>query len=514
MASNQSRKPVSASDQSLAGESCFLPPLDLISSPSISKTQLQATFKAKREYHKGCTSLRKNKDADATKHLRNAVGQAPKYAMAWVTLGQVLEREQLNDEARRACLQASTVEATYVPAHLCLANMAARDRTWDEVLRLSSRAIELDPSNNALAYELRAAALLNLHQWEGAEKSALRAVELDTKNLDPRTHFVLAQVYEAEGKSTREILQLREYLHYAQNSADIAAVRQALARLETPGAPVSALVQTVLDSGKVPGSRWAPADIDEFIPPVLSAACPLAGVLEKTSRRAEDLIDDLERFSANERIELTDTSKDGKKRTSTSREADYVAQISRGSHGYPHVEEYRSSLPDGQAAVLDSGIAAFALIFHPTHIANFAFRCEGQTELRGMSVWQLHFEENPDPEKAFTAIRVGRSVFLPRFKGRAWVATNGGEVLRVETDLLSPIPQVDLQLEHMIIDYAPVEFNKGQARLWLPESTTVYLAYRGHHYERTHRFSQFQLFQVDEIETVKAPVSQKNRFMP
>jgi hypothetical protein len=167
------------------------------------------------------------------------------------------------------------------------------------------------------------------------------------------------------------------------------------------------------------------------------------------------------------------------------------------------VDEYRSGTDEAHAFVLDSGIAAFALIFHPTHIDNFQFRCEGLTEFRGASAWQLHFEESADMNKAFTAIQIGRSVYLPRFKGRAWIAASSGEALRIETDLLSPIPQIDLQLEHMVIDYAPVEFPNRQTRLWLPRSTDVYLAYRGHHYERTHAFSHFQLFSVDSSETIR-----------
>src|SRR5215469_14167362 len=162
MERNNPHKPVSAPDHSLEGESCLLPPLDLISSPVISTTQLQATFKAKWAYHKACASVRKKNDADAAKHLRDAVSQAPKYAMAWVTLAQVLDREQRNDEARRACLQASTVDATYIPAYLCLADMAARDHAWNEVLKLSSRGVDLIPSKNALAYKFRPPAFLNL----------------------------------------------------------------------------------------------------------------------------------------------------------------------------------------------------------------------------------------------------------------------------------------------------------------------------------------------------------------
>ncbi len=172
----------------------------------------------------------------------------------------------------------------------------------------------------------------------------------------------------------------------------------------------------------------------------------------------------------------------------------------------PDIPESRSTDQEqaiGKRRFQTSALQPFALIFYPTHIGEFEFRCEGLTELSGSSVWQLHFQESADLNRPFTAITIGRSVYLPRFKGRAWVASSNGEVLRIETDLVSPIPQIELQLEHMVIEYAPIDFSARQERLWLPKSTDVYLAYHGHHYERTHIFSQFRLFSVDSSETVK-----------
>jgi Tfp pilus assembly protein PilF len=493
-------------DGKATDENCLLPPLASITSPSVEATQLQIAANARTEYEKACRALREKKTSDAEKHLRKAVTESPKYTAAWVTLGQVLGLERRVDEARRACLQGVTVDTTYVPAYLCLADIAARELGWDEVLRFTARAIELDPSSNAVAYEYHAAALLNLHDVAAAEKSGVRAVEIDFKHSDPRALFVLAQIYEAKGDTASEVAELREYLKYAKDSSDIVFIKQALAKLESSRGPAgdSTPLRAVFETPRIPTPRWAPVDVDEWIPPVLSAAaCPLPKILEQARNRTEDLIDNLQRFSAAERIELTDTGRNGHKRSSSAAEVNYVAEISQTSDGYPRVDEYRSGADEAQASVLDSGIAAFALIFHPTHIDNFQFRCEGLTELRGASAWQLHFEENADTNKAFTAIHVGRSLYLPRFKGRAWIAASSGEVLRIETDLLSPIPQINLQLEHMVIDYAPVEFPTRQVRLWLPRSTDVYLAYRGHHYQRTHTFSRFQLFSVDSSETIR-----------
>jgi hypothetical protein len=493
---------------------CLLPPLTLTNSPTIAADQLRIAAKARKEYHQACAVLKNTKIVDAERHLRKAVKEDLKYSAAWVTLGQVLATQGRNDEARGACFQGTIADPRYVPAFLCLADMAARAHAWDEVLKLSGRAIELDPSANAVAYEYHAAANLNLNNLAGAEKSGLRAVATDKDHREPRVHFVLAQIYEAKGDDANEAVQLREYLKYSGSADDIAMVEQYLSKLEGRTARIGNV--DLLSGGKLEGSvrsstgEVGPPDIDVAVPPVINGACPLTKILKEASNRTLDLIESLQRFSANERIEQIDIDKDGKRRNSTAQEMNYVVQIERNSYGYPSVQEYRNTSPQ-QTSVMDSGTAAFALIFHAAHVENFDFRCEGLTELQGSAAWQVHFEESADPNKAFIAIRIGGSVYLPKFKGRAWITTSGYDVLRIETDLVAPIPNVNLQRMHQVINYSPVEFPKRHVRLWLPESTSLYIAYRGRRYERVHRFSQFQVFSVDSAEAVKEPSPAKFR---
>jgi tetratricopeptide (TPR) repeat protein len=216
-------------------DTCLLPPLTLMSRPTVAAQQLQVPQKAKKDYQEACAHLKDGKTADAEKRLRKAVQEYPKYSAAWVTLGQVLAAQQRTDEARTACGQASTVDSKYVPAYLCLADLALRAHNWNEVLKQSNQALEIDPNSNALAYEYSAAANLNLHHLSDAEKSALRAVDIDKTHREPRVYFVLAQIYEAKGDSSNEAVQLREYLKYASNPDDVAMVEQYLSELEKQG---------------------------------------------------------------------------------------------------------------------------------------------------------------------------------------------------------------------------------------------------------------------------------------
>src|SRR5581483_5444859 len=492
-------------------DACLLPPLTFMRAASVSAQQLQIPLKARKEYGEACTVLRKNKMAEAESHLRKAVEEFPKYAAAWVTLGQVLAGLQRMEEARNACTQAAAADPSYVPSYLCLADVAARLHAWEDVLKLSAHALALDRVTDPIAYEYDAVANLKLHNLAEAEKSAMRAVNIDSDHHEPRIFFVLAQIYEAKGDVTNEVAQLRQYVKYVKNSDDVAAIQQWIAKLEPPRNVERTDLSTRNPTANFPAMArtWGPPDVDEVIPPADgNSACPLPQILTETSKRTLDLIDNLQRFSASERIEQTDTDKHGKSRTANAQVVNYVAQIQQNSSGYPSIKEYRvGGDASRRLSLVDTGTAALALIFHPSHLGNFDFRCEGATQLQSTPAYQLHFEERADPNQAFQAIQVENSMYLPRLKGRAWISVDAYDVIRIETDLVAPVPKIDLQLEHFLVSYAPVDFESRHVRLWLPQSASLYLAYRGHRYQRLHTFSDFQLFSVDAAQAVKEPVT-------
>jgi hypothetical protein len=258
----------------------------------------------------------------------------------------------------------------------------------------------------------------------------------------------------------------------------------------------------------VPARGWSPEDIDAVVPPVSNdTPCPLEQVLHEASQQALQFVDNLQRFSARERIEHIEFGKDGNKHNSPAQLVNYVAEIQHNAQAL-WVDEYRTGethTESDQPLLTDTGTAAFALIFHPRLVGNFNIRCEGKAGFRGTPAWQLRFEESADPKKSFHVIRIKNSVYPLRFKGRAWIAAEGYEVLRIQTDLIAPIPQIDLQVEHLDITYAPVAFEKGNLKLWLPESASLYIAYHGHRYARLHNFNQFHLFAITTEQTVKTP---------
>jgi tetratricopeptide (TPR) repeat protein len=225
-------KPVSS--KIAKDDNCFLPPLNGLRPAPVRIADLQIPAKAQREHEDGCAALRNNKIVEAENHFRKAVKQWPKYLATWVVLGQLLEAQQKTEDAHDSCSQPLAIDSNYLPAYLCLADISARSESWDKVLQLSTRALEIDPTNDAVAYDYNAAANFHLHRLAEAERSALRAAEIDKSNADPRVHFLLAQIYEAKGDREGEAAQLREYLNYTSDPNDVAMVKRYLSELEKP----------------------------------------------------------------------------------------------------------------------------------------------------------------------------------------------------------------------------------------------------------------------------------------
>ncbi len=226
------RNPGDFSPKKTEETNCFLPPLDRIHNLTIGITALEMRKKARGEYEKVCNALGERKFEQAEKTLRTATEKFPDYSALWVLLGQVLENRQELQEARESCQHASSTNSSYVPAYLCLADIAARSGDWNEVSKQSEKALTLDSMSNSVIYLYDGLAKLNLHMLSQAEDSVKKGVDLDKAHPDPRMHYLLAQIYEARGDREDAMTQLRLCLKLSAGAKDEQAIKQYLSRLE------------------------------------------------------------------------------------------------------------------------------------------------------------------------------------------------------------------------------------------------------------------------------------------
>src|SRR5581483_6439968 len=114
----------------------------------------------------------------------------------------------------------------------------------------------------------------------------------------------------------------------------------------------------------------SPHDVDDTVPQVDPArACSLPEVLTQVGNRVEQLMDNLERFSATEVIQHQKVSRSGRLRRPEIDTFTYLAFVTE-STGLVNVDEYREGNSGSQQFpdhVETKGVTSLILIFHPSY---------------------------------------------------------------------------------------------------------------------------------------------------
>lgn len=256
-------------------------------------------------------------------------------------------------------------------------------------------------------------------------------------------------------------------------------------------------------------NSWVPRDVDEEIPEVApGTACPMNDVLSRAGKRIQELVSNVDKFTATEVVEHQSADKSGQLGPAEIRKFNYLVSIAQLPGGDMNVEEYRNGgsgpdqFPEHIATV---GTPAIVLIFHPNYSKNFKMACEGLGKWEDRPAWQVRFEESADPHNSISILVANGRRFGLRLRGRAWILADSYQVARLESDLANEIPEVRLRLQHEDIEYHPVSFGNGKTEIWLPSSSKLYADFRGHRFYRQHRFTDFQLFSVAVQQNLSNP---------
>src|SRR5215469_2661969 len=134
-------------------------------------------------------------------------------------------------------------------------------------------------------------------------------------------------------------------------------------------------------------SQWRPAGVDqEKLLTALDTPCPCQQILHGVSERVVELVTNINRFAATERITSESLNDQGKAIESERRKFDYVVSINKFNTGDLDVDEFRNGndgylgFPDGIATL---GLPSLAFVFHPDYSGGYTFDCEGLGNWKG-----------------------------------------------------------------------------------------------------------------------------------
>jgi len=475
--------------------------------------QMVLAPKTQKELGKALEALRVNKLDQARSHLEAAYRKAPNHPAVNYLFGVYFQQIQDLEKATAFWTQTLEFDPNHVLALLSLSEALMREARLHEAEMYVSRAVEADPSSWR-AHAIRADVLLKEGLRADAIKEAYHALELghgQATGVQPLLALALAESGNKEGA-------LRVLEEYTRDDPNDGSARKQLDSLQTtePGKDDAATETNPTTSAEsaialpLP-SNWLPPDVDENVPPVKSnTPCSLDEVVWKAGKRVEEFVTNVDRFAATEFLKHESINKWGLEGFPEIRKFDYVVSIKEYRPGYFDVLEYRtnkdapSEFPGG---IETRGLPAMALIFHPSNGGHFAMSCEGLGRWNGIPAWQVHFQQRPDKPNTTRAYQIGRNgpSYPVALRGRAWIATDSYQIVRMETDLVSTLQQIRLFVDHTVVEYGPVRFKSRDVEMWLPQSAEMYSDWRGKRMHRRHSFSNYVLFSVDEKERISEP---------
>jgi tetratricopeptide (TPR) repeat protein len=515
--------------------------------PPVSARELSIPRMARESMDKGLALIDKKSDyRGSIKQFERAIKSYPEYYEAYTEIGIACMHTGNNPGAEQALRKAAELSREQDADVLSwLATLLNDSQRFADAEPIARKALELDSSSWQANAEL-ARSLLGLIRPAEAEKSALAASKLQPENA--LLYLVLANVHSQLENPSAFLEDLTNYLRLAPTGpvADKAREQQkqlqdklrdlqqtSVAPAPNPSSTIAADATNdgaaempvplpsnfddspIVKSGeqKLDPVLWPPANVDASLPPVVSGvSCSLEKVLKGTRQRVQELLENVDRFTATEVVNYAEIGRDGRATRSLKYNFDYLASFSLARDGDLRFEESRTQIGKGNPTPLPIrtvGLAVGAAVFHPLRFDDFEITCEGLGQWHAKPAWLLRFEQRPDRQPRFQAVLSDGKWYDVKLKGRAWISPESSQIEHIDFDLLEAIPPIRLQTEHMSLDYSGVDFPNRKLQLWLPQSVSFYIDIGGHRFLNRHQLSNYILFAVDTSQDIQLPRQSK-----
>jgi len=475
--------------------------------------------KARKATERAVTALKSGNYKEAQKFLQKAYKLDPASSDINCLLGY-LSMQQGERERAVGYLETAVVgDPRNTRALTLLGRLRLQQKDYGKAAVTLEQAVASD-NKYWLAQHLLAQAYLEQHEYAKAEQHARLALA-DSQGASKSPLLVLGQALSQLGRDPEAIQALKDYLPSAPKDPSTQLVAAFVGELEKRVShPASVALPVSLPPLEMPGTEetdelrlsiqtWRPPGVDEEKPEVAAGVtCPADAVLEQAGARVRQLVESVSKFAAVEQLQHETVDELGHALTRDIRQYNYLVDISEPSPGVLSVSEFRmveSRMAEFPGQMMTQGLPAMALVFHPDIRGTFQFDCEGLGQWHGEAAWLVHFRQRADQPNRIRSYRIGGNVYAVDLKGRAWISAQTLQILRVESDLVRPLPNIQLLTEHQTVEYGPVAFPEKHTQLWLPKSVELYADFHRQRYVRRHSFDHFMLFSVDTIEKPGTP---------
>jgi tetratricopeptide (TPR) repeat protein len=472
------------------------------------------------EIDKGLDKMRHQQFDAARAHFEKAAKMAPANPDVQYLWGMLEYSQQHFDLARTKFEAAISVAPSHERSLVALGELELRTGHADQAAATLEKAYVLNGADWRTHF-LLANAYAAQREYKRARPHAERAADLAKERGAP-ARLLLGRILLAQGKTGEAKGAFEAVVKNFPNESFARDAKAALIELEKPSAltpaalvkpnPVPAPEAVAVPPPPPPAvvRPWAPPDVDAkeyaLAPDV---TCSTDELLTRTRARTMKQLANFEEFMATEHIEHQDVDAYGNSGPMKTKDFTYLVFLKKGKNGSIFLEEDRDggeNLTEFPTSLASRGLVGLGVfLFDPDYENDVTYKCEGLGAWRGQAAWEIRFEQRREMASRLMTWKNNRGIFPVALKGRAWVAANSYDLLHIETDLREPIPRLELDRDHLLIDYGPVQFDRGKKSLWLPWYAELYLQVHGKRYHHRHTLRNYALFSVDTEHQINAP---------
>jgi hypothetical protein len=176
---------------------------------------------------------------------------------------------------------------------------------------------------------------------------------------------------------------------------------------------------------------------------------------------------------------------------------EYIIHTNKEPDGTTMLEESRtgkggSATPDPKGI----GFAPLWLIFAAGNRSESNFHYLGTQKVEGHATYVITFAQRPGQVRKPSLLATATDTIPLLYQGIAWIDAQDFQILRLRTDLLAPLPEVNLKRVTSTIEYTQVHIPELAEPLWLPKEVEVLWETNGEEDGELHRYSKYQLFRA------------------
>jgi hypothetical protein len=168
---------------------------------------------------------------------------------------------------------------------------------------------------------------------------------------------------------------------------------------------------------------------------------------------------------------------------------DALDEFRTDNHDHPIANPQKD--PDSPRS---TGFATAWLFFIPGNLRESRFRYLGEQKVGNRETYVVAFAQIPGRTESTTVVTTPTGGCSTYSQGIAWIDESTYRIVRMQTDLLQPIANIELNQVRSVLNYGEVKIEKLNLTLWLPSDVETTWVSGNRAGDEVHKYSNYRLF--------------------